>query len=146
MTQCVCEDAAGLPRQFQDPITAVLWAGRLYLAHRVRPEPRLPSLVAAMFARDFHAPGGCEAVAGVFDALLQCSATPLPVCPPECTDVAPHEFAVANALRALAAGDDLGYFAAFAPFMSEWRAVRIWPQMLSLVQAMPTSPVAGAVH
>ncbi|MEL6868867.1 MAG: hypothetical protein AAFO81_03615 [Pseudomonadota bacterium] len=113
-----------IPR-FRDPLTALLWGSRIYLAHATSGEPAPPAL-NVLFSHVLSAdtqPAMIEAL----DFLMFHSTVPLAVHALDCECVSVHERALADAIRAIQAGSLSSYCAAMQTVLTPDDALSIGP-------------------
>lgn len=132
-----------LPR-FADPLTALLWGSRIYLAHASCGEPTPPAL-NLLFSHVLSADAQ-PAMVDVLDFMMFHSTVPLAVHALDCECVSIHEMALADAIRAIQAGSIDAYCVAFKPVLTADDALAIGPCVQSLAQAISTVERQGFVQ
>lgn len=132
-----------IPR-FKDPLTALLWGSRIYLAHATSGEP-IPPALNLLFSHVLSADAQ-PAMVDVLDFLMFHSTVPLSVHALECECVSAHERALADAIRAVQMGSINAYCEALKPVLTGDDALAIGPSIQVLANALNVVERRGFVQ
>ena len=132
-----------LPR-FRDPMTALMWGARIYVAHAASGEPA-PPVLRLLFQQVL--PADVQpALIEVLDFLIYHSTVPLVGRRGTSDGVAPHERALADAIRAIQAGSLVTYCVAMEQVLVAEDAISIGPAIQLIASALQRLEHRGFVQ
>lgn len=132
-----------LPR-FEDPMTALLWGTRIYLAHATSGEPAPP--VLNLLFRTVLSADMESALVETLDFLMFHSTAPLMLHQLSCTCVSAHELAMADGIRAIQFGSLRKYCEAMERVLTPSDALVIGTHMQALADALSKIDAQGFVQ
>ncbi|MEL7312549.1 MAG: hypothetical protein AAFN07_13640 [Pseudomonadota bacterium] len=132
-----------LPR-FEDPMTALLWGSRIYLAHAISGEPTPP--VLNLLFKNVLSIDTRPALFDSLDFLIFHSTMPFILHPLNCLEVSVHERALADGIRAIQSGSLQEYCRAMERVLTASDALVVGPKIQTLANALARIEAQGFVQ